>query len=79
MRNLRRLVKWSIRVVKVVLLYRLYILGICRVRACTRYTPRGQPEDHIEILAQVVNYSLRFLFEVEYGKNRVGSDKSADL
>jgi hypothetical protein len=28
MRNLRRLVKWSIRVVKVVLLYRLYILDI---------------------------------------------------
>ena len=40
--------------------------------------PGGDDKDYI-IKAQVVNYSLRFCFEVEYGKNRVGSDKSSDL
>ena len=40
--------------------------------------PGGDDKDYI-IKAQVVDYSLRFLFEVVYGKNRIGSDQSSEI
>jgi hypothetical protein len=66
MRDLRKLVKWSIRVVKVVLLYRLCLIFFIPV---PEDTCMGINEGNIVNQTQVVQlHSLRFLFEVDYGK-----------
>ena len=63
MRNLRKLVKWSIRVVKVVLLYRLCLIVFVPV-----FNRKGKAKVILYIERKLCNYSLRFLFEVDYGK-----------